>query len=131
MAARVAWVFRDLHNLTTPEEYAWEVNPREFDIGYRKSVQYETTTAPDGRALIYEGQDEVKKINFSGTILVEDQYDAMIYWFSKRYQLQLEDDLGRLFSIYITSFQPKRERSSQYPWKHSYTCEALVLDWVS
>lgn len=129
MASRIAWVFRDLH-LTTPEEYSWEVNPREFDIGYRKTLQYESTSAPDGRALVYEGRDEVKRISFSGTILSEDQYNEMMHWFNKRYQLEIEDDLGRTFSIYITAFQPKRERSRSYPWKHTYSCEAIVLDWT-
>lgn len=130
MPTRIPWIFRDLHQ-AEPVEYTWEVNPREFDIGFRKQIQYESTSASDGRALLYEGRDEVKRVTFSGTILTEDQYDMMMLWFNKRYQMQLQDDLGRLFSIYIVSFQPKRQRSNGYPWKHEYTCEAIILDWAT
>lgn len=130
MPARIPWVFRDLTTTVTPEEYLWEVNPREFDITYQKSVTFETTTAPDGRSLVYEGMDEVRQVSFTGVILREDQYDQMIYWFTKRHQLQVEDDLGRLFSMYITSFKPRRVRSNNWPWKHQYTCQASILDWA-
>jgi hypothetical protein len=130
MASRIPWHFRDL--TTDPvEEYLWEVNPKEFGFGFTKKIGYEATAAPDGRTLLYEGRDEPQKVSFSGTVLSQDQYDKMVYWFNKRHQIEIEDDLGRTFSIYITSFQPRRQRARHYPWKHTYECEAYILDWPS
>lgn len=128
--SRIAWHFRD-YTVDPTEEYKWEINPKEFDITNRKQLSFQTTAAPDGRVLAFEGRDEVQKVAFSGTVLTESQYEQMLHWFTKRHQVEIEDDLGRIFSIYITSFNPKRERNRSYPWKHSYTCEAIVLDWSS
>ena len=128
---RVAWKFRD--KTTDPvEEYTWEINPKEMSVAFTKKINYSTTAAPDGRVLMYEGRQEPVKINFSGTILSEDQYIAMVYWFSKTHQIEVENDLGQIGSIYITSFTPRRDHTSRnYPWKHEYSCEAIVLDWTA
>jgi hypothetical protein len=128
MSVRIPWYFRDL--TTDPvEEYMWEVNPREFSLAHKKAISFANTSAPDGKTIIWQGRDEPRRIQFSGTILREEQYEEMLHWFGKRHQVQVEDDLGRTFWLVITDFQPKRERSRSFPWKHSYTCEAIVVDW--
>ena len=129
--ARTAWVLRDLA-AATPTEYRWEINPKEMSTGYKKNLSYQPTAAPGGRVLAFEGRDEARMISYSGTVLSQEQFDEMIFWFQKRYQLQLEDDLGMLYSVYIVSLNYSREgKTRQYPWRHSYTGEMLILDWVS
>lgn len=124
MSERLPWLFVDPETL---EEYLWEINPDDFDIGFEKNMGL-IEAAPGGRALMMEGHQQVSQINFSGSILVQDQYDAMMAWFSKRYALQLVDDLNRTFTIYILNFRPKRVRSNEYPWRHTYQCEAIILE---
>jgi hypothetical protein len=51
----------------------------------------------------------------------------MIEWFNKRYPIEVTDDLDRILTIYITTFEPKRVRSATYPWKHTYSVKYLVL----
>ena len=116
MAARIPWVIRDL---VANEEYAWEVNPKQADAGRSKNFIYEASAAPNGKAVILEGRDEVRRIVYSGVVLTQDQYDEMLRWFNKKNELELEDDLGNVYTVYITSFNPKRERSNNFPWKHS------------
>lgn len=126
--ARVAWVFTDL---VTNETYNLPVNPNEGGSpSYRKSITYQNTAAPDGKVLMFEGRDDPKQSSFSGVLLTEGQYNAFVEWFEKRHQIQITDDLGRTFTCYITSFDPKRRRSALHPWKHDYTCEYTIIDWA-
>jgi hypothetical protein len=126
--ARIPWVLTDP---ITDDTYSWEINPNDGgSLAYSKQVNYTLTTAPDGKVLMYEGRDEAKSTTVSGVILSEAQYYEMIEWFNKRYQLQLEDDLGRIMMIYITSFEPKRIRSPRRPWRHDYSLTFTIVDWV-
>lgn len=125
----VKWNFFDANNLET---YQFEVNPNEGgELALKKNIQTQNTVGPGGKTLVFEGADEPKTLSFSGTILSQAQHDAFVEWFNKRHQIQLTDDLGNVFMVYITSYAPKRGRAHQYPWKRTYTMEATVIDWVS
>ncbi|NBR22234.1 MAG: hypothetical protein EBU08_00285 [Micrococcales bacterium] len=124
---RIAWKFYDP---VEDEEYEWEINPK--DGGYpnrSKALVYESTAAPNGQTLAYEGREAPASMSFSGVILTEQHFDTLTSWYLKRNQIKLTDDLGREFWIYIKSFNPTRVRSAKYPWRHNYTIEAIVLDW--
>lgn len=122
------WTFYDP---VAVETYELEINPNDGGSpSSNKRLNYSETTAPDGAALIYEGRDEVQKIEWSGTILSQAHYEKYEEWFQKRRQIRLTDDLGRQYWIYITTFSPRRVRSALYPWKHEFTCSALILDVV-
>lgn len=124
--ARIAWNFYDP---STSDSYDWVINPNEADSPqYTKNIYQTSSSGPDGNTILMEGKDEVKTMSFSGIVLTEAQYNEMITWFTKRNQIQITDDLGRTFDIYIRSFQPKRVRSNNYPWRHTYTVEVIVLD---
>lgn len=125
------WQLEDT-NTGTPETYTFEVNPREGGSPpYSKNINYQSTTAPDGKTLVYEGQDEVQEIEWQGVILSQDQYNNLKYWYDKRHQVKLTDDLNREMYIYIHSFEPTRRRSTNYDWSHEYTMKATILSWVS
>lgn len=122
----VKWNFLDPAG---SDSYTFEVNPLSgADPQYDKSITYQSTTAPGGKTLIMEGQDKPLEISWSGTIISESQYDAYVTWFQKRRQIQLTDDLGRVFWIYISSFESQRVRSSNFH-KRTYNVKATVLDW--
>lgn len=113
------------------DTYSFNINPSEGGSpGYQKNITEENTTAPNGKTLLWEGLDEPQTLEFEGTILEQVQYDAFVDWFQKRRQVRLTDDLGRVYWVYITSFQPKRERAFHYPWKHSYTMTCTILSWT-
>lgn len=124
--ARIAWVLTDPE---TSDTYSFSINPKEGGSPARaKTTNTHVPIASDGDPLPYEGADEPLTADVSGTILYEEQYHAMVEWFSKRYPLLLEDDLGREYRIYITGFQPDRVWSWQYPWRHNYSMRYLVLE---
>lgn len=123
----VKWEFFDPTNSTT---VAFEINPSEGGaIAYKKNITTQSTLAHDGKTLVFEGAQVPPEINFSGTILTETQYNQMVTWFNKKHQMQLTDDLSRVMMVFITEFTPVRERARNYPWKHSYTCKAVIVDW--
>lgn len=121
----VKWTFTDP---TDSSVYTFAINPNDGGSPqYKKRVVQVNTTAPNGNVVVYEGADEPLSGSFSGVILDLTQYQAMVTWFSKRYPIMVEDDLGREQTIYITEFTPKRERARSHPYKHSYTVSYVVL----
>lgn len=121
----VRWIFTDPVLSTT---YTFEINPNDGGSPtYKKNLTTVNTTAPAGAVLIFEGADQPMAGTFSGTILTQSQYHAMTTWFSKRYPITVTDDLGRTQTIYITGFNPKRQRSALYPYKHTYQVDYTVL----
>lgn len=125
--AVVRWVFEDP---VTLETYNFAVNPSQGGTpGLKKTINYANTSAPNGKVVVFEGRDEVQRLEFSGTILEEAEYNAFMTWADKRYQIVMTDDLGRSFSLIIESFEAQRQRAIHYPWKHSYSVSALIVDW--
>lgn len=123
----VKWEFFDP---VTLEIVPFEINPAAGGSpSYQKNVQYKDTSAPDGKVIVFEGRDRPRELEFTGTILTESQYNMFVEWWDKRYQISVTDDLGREFVIMIDSFAPTRERAVHYPWKHSYTVRATIVDW--
>jgi len=121
--------FKFTDPITPSLTYTFEISPDQFEgPPLRKRLTYDFPTAPNSSLIIFEGRDEPRTIRFSGKILSSAQYDAMKTWFNKRYNLWLDDDRGIRYTIYITSFDPKRERSRSYPYKYSYVAEALVSE---
>lgn len=121
------WSFYDPF---TSETYTFQVNPKEGGTpAYKRKFSYQATAAASGKTLVFEGRAEPFSVDFSGTLLTEGQLNAFVQWWEKRNQIKLTDDLGREYWVVIEEFVPKRERAMHYPFKHSYTCKATVVDW--
>jgi hypothetical protein len=126
MSARIPWIFTDPF---TAETYSMEVNPNEFSETHQKKISFEVAAAPGGKTLVFEGNADPVKYSVSGTLLTEAQYNAMMTWYEKRVQIQIQDDLGRTFTVYITSFSPTRKRSTTYPWRHTWNADFTEVNW--
>lgn len=123
----VRWIFYDPG---TSETYVFAINPSSGGSpGYKKNFTFANTAAPDGKTLVFEGRDEVQNLEFDGVIFEQVELDAFVLWWQKRNQITITDDLGRIFSIIIQEFTPKRERAVHHPWKHSYSCKAIIVNW--
>jgi hypothetical protein len=122
---RIAWRWEDPTAGTV--EYM-EVNPNSgASPAYKKTLTKVTTSAPDGQVLLYEGQDEPRTFDCSGVILFESQWDFLYNAWNKRHPVLLTDDLGRTWTIYIESFNPKREPRRSHPWRHTYDFSAVII----
>jgi hypothetical protein len=106
------------------------INPNEgASPNYAKNLTKETSTAPGalGQSLIYEGADQASDFAFSGVLLTQEHYEFIQNLWMKRHLVQLTDDLGRRFVLYLETFSPKRVRSARYPWRHTFDATAVVV----
>lgn len=122
--AVVRWQFTDT---VTSDSYTFEINPKEGGSpAYQRNLQSQRTTS--GALLIMEGTQQPQTLQFNGTILTQSHYEAFDSWSRNRHILQLTDDLGRSFNVLITDWSPSRVYSAHFPWKHTYTMTAQVVD---
>ncbi len=129
MADVVRWIFYDAG---TDETYVFPVNPSSGGSpAYKKTFTFQNTSAPDGKTLVFQGRPETQTLDFDGTLFEQVELDAFVTWWQKQNQINLTDDLGRQYSIVIQEFSPKRVRAALHPWKHTYSCKALIVDWPS
>lgn len=122
---RVPWLFQAYNGV---DVYEFAVNPLTAKMPSKKRNITKEKTAT-GAPILFQGRDSVPSMTFGGTILTEAHLNAMRTWAIKQNQVKLTDDLGRQYWVYITSFSPTRNYHADYPWRHDYQAEALVLDW--
>lgn len=123
--ARTAWVWTD--NVLS-ETLEMEINPNAFDAPSRKAnILQESTTAPNGQLVIFQGRDQAKTAKLSGAINSESFYNDMLAWTEKWYPLVLADDLGQSWNILVTASTFNRLRRSIHPWRFDYTIDVLVF----
>lgn len=122
LTQRVAWVFYD-----GVDTYVLPVNPDSASMPTpNRTLTFQATCT--GKQVIYEGRPQTKKISFSGVTIEEGQYQAFKNWVNKRKQIQITDDLGQKYWVYLKSFKPQRRRNDTYPWLMDYSAEGVVLD---
>src|SRR5687768_10633827 len=125
---RVAWVFKDTETDATE---ALSVNPNKGGVPtYRKRIGYRHVTDPTAAPVVFQGGDEVGESSFSGFTLTPAQYGLFRRWFQKTVPVEITDDLSRVMTVLITSFQPERDRQNtgvNHPAKHTYTCNYMIL----
>jgi len=132
--AREAWRLWDDR---LSEEFVFSVNPSSDggSFGVVRPVAYKSVCASYRDSLgvdrvgtvVFAKPDEQERFSFNGSVIFEGQRDDMLVWFSKGYPLVLTDDLGRQFRVFTESFDLKRVRSRQFPFKCDYSWSGLVL----
>lgn len=133
--ARIPWRFEDPITL---DVYALPVNPNS-DNGshsFTRNVNYEVvagmyqTAAGDDTidTMVFESGVEQKTFSYKGFVYNQEQYDNFNEWTSKGYPFEIYDDLGRGFLVYISRFVYSRVRSNQFPYKHSYEMQGIILE---
>lgn len=119
------WSFTDP---STSETYVFLVNPNAGGSPtFKKTVTPLPLTASDGAMVLFEGRQTPPTIAWSGVILDESQYSAVVTWFGHSHQLELTDDLARVTTIYITDFTAKRAPRIHTPWRLTYDVKAILL----
>ncbi len=110
------------------ETYVFEINP---DTGgsptYGKRVVKQSTLGPGRSTLIVEGAPPATNIDFSGVTLSKTQLDAFVNWFNRRRAVQLTDDLGRQWMVYIKSVEAERKRNVTEQYEHHYKISTVVV----
>lgn len=123
---RTPWT---LYNPATSVGYDWEVNPQTFKVTkVKKSINTDPTAA--GQRLYYEGRPQPVALSFSGVVLTEHQLQQLYAAADTRNQIMITDDLGRTYWFYITNLQVSRQLKRYNEWYHTFSVDAIVLDWT-
>ncbi len=121
----VRWTFFDPTDASTA---VFEMNPSDGGNEDRKhTIGTSSRRAPGKKTVVVGNANGIREFKFSGTILTETMYNLFDLWFNKDHPIELTDDLGRTFSIYITEFVPKRVHKPYNPWFHTYDVTGILL----
>lgn len=138
MGARVAWVFTD-NEVDPVETYSWVTNPHtdRGSFGITKANNYQvagasfyTDTFGEVRvadSLVGTGAQEQRLFSFEGFSYDQQHLAFLYHWVGKDHPVELSDDLGRVFRVFLTGLNVSRVRARNR-WKHSYSFEGAVLE---
>jgi hypothetical protein len=119
------WIFTDPTNSSTS---TFEANPQDGDVVPRaRNVVTQSRRAPGDKTVVVVNAQGLREFTFTGTILTQSMYNLLTTWFNKPYPIELTDDLGRTYSLYITKFIPQRIHKPYNPWFHTYTMTGIVV----
>ncbi len=119
------WAFSD--DVLT-ETYSFDVNPnRGGTPSFEKNLTYSST--PAGSPIVFEGRDKPRTFTISGILREEAQLNALQSWYEKDYQIEITDDLGRQFWVFITDLEFQRAQTRRWPFRHTFTMNYIEVDW--
>ena len=128
------WLVQGYDEAGNKVEYAFGTNPNESNVPV-KVVSLNSMVTTAGKVLVAEGSGEPPTMKFSGVFVdhglarADEQLDAMIGWLLRRSPVFLVDHYGRRYRVIIQSFEPVMQpTSSQQPYRHLWSMEALVLN---
>jgi hypothetical protein len=124
------WVLADPTDSTS---HTFELNP-DPTKGSMGEVTFEAAVGDNaitdlGPVLVLTADKELTA-EFQLSVYDQAEYQTLEAWYEKGDILTLTDDLGRVSTIYLTTFSAKRERVASRPWKHTITCSYLILSLV-
>lgn len=124
MAGNYRWQF---YNPSTGQNIRFPLNPSEQSLPQReKTVEALTTTSPNGQPLIFEGREKPRTFPLTGVILTQEHYQFMVNWYDTKVACRITDELGNVFWLYLTKFNPKRKNRTNSAWAMDFDAEALV-----
>lgn len=128
------WVFQDpAPGVGEPASYVFEISPNTMTSPFGpRAIRSSSTTAIDGRTLLFEGLAPPVDWSLNGSILTQTHYDALYYWSKRKRRVFLTDHFRRVYLVVVHSFEPIPRRSLEHPWSHTYTMKALIVGgpWV-
>lgn len=124
--ARIAWVLTDP---TDSSSYSFEVNPLNANTPtVEKTITEMASSASSGLPILFEGANKAGKMSISGTLLSQEQFDALNLWNDKRKTILVTDDLGQQWTMYMVRLTMNRVRNTSFPWKHTFNIDYVQVD---
>ena len=120
------WTLTD-NSTGTPVVLTFDINPYKFDPpGRSASLTTETTTAPNGQRIMFQGYDRAATSSFTGHVISQSFYTSLNTWKDKGYPMTLTDDQGNTWTVIITGWKWTRLKRTNM-WAYEYTAEVTVL----
>jgi len=125
MGAYKRWELRD----SSGDVYVFVPNPNQMTSPFpNRNVTMQSTTAVDGKVLLFEGTSQPVQWTFGGDIQDHEQYEALRQWVYDRVgrRVRVYDHFGRRITCVLTRFDPTPVRSVGKYWRHTYEITAIV-----
>lgn len=119
----------ELHD-STGDSYVFVPNPNKMTTPFpTRNITMQSTTAVDGKVLLFEGTAQPVQWTFGGDIQDHVQYEALRSWVYDRTgrRVWLFDHFGRRITLVLTGFAPEPVRAVGKYWRHGYTVTAIVI----
>lgn len=120
------WRFFDLRD---PDiTYTMERNPRSWtNVFPPNDVTHEKVTAPDGQAITWEAAKRPWRMEFTGYLDTEEEYDALAFWSALRRRFWLVDHRNRAWLVTFEQFDAQARIVPNVPWAHNYTVKTVMF----
>lgn len=124
------WKFIDPTMTGIASTYEFDVNPNAMTSPFpERNIAVRSSTALDGKPLLFEGPTAPVEWSFSGNCLTAVQYDALRFWVYDKlgHRVIVEDHFARRIECVLKKFDPTPRRDIHRYWHHTYTINALVV----
>lgn len=129
-AAPGRWVFQayDFSDPAGVETYVLGNNPSQMDRSFGlHAITDQATTVSNGKTISWEGAPKPPLWTFSGSVLNEHDYRAMLRWGQTGQRFYITDHFGQRYLVKCVVFEVTRRRDIQRPWHHTYSMQVQVL----
>lgn len=125
------WKLVDPTDASAGGLYLFEPNPNKMSSPFpARALTTESSSAPGGRPMVWEGPTPPTEWSFGGSILDKAQYEALRSWvYDRPGHVYVYDHFGRRLDTVLREFipeSPERMRNGRY-WYHTYTIKAVVF----
>jgi hypothetical protein len=120
------WTFYDVRN---PEDtWTLQRNPKSWsNMLPPNNFTEDSAIAPDGQPLTWEGGSQPWRMEFTGWIDDEDEYNRFVFWSSLRRRLWLIDHRNRAWLLTFEDFDATALIKPNLPWAHDYTAKTVIF----
>lgn len=119
------WRFWDT-TLGDPHGYEMPHNPSAWTSPWKPLwLEHQTTTAPDGAILAWQGSDRAWTWQFSGYLETQEAYEALQFWTELRRRFWLIDHRNQLHYVTFDNFDARARVVPNKPWAHDYTVSVV------
>jgi hypothetical protein len=108
--------------------YTFVRNPSSWTNVYPPNdFTHDKTTAVDGQPLTWQAAARPWRMEFTGWLDTETEYNDLLFWSQLRRRLWLVDHRNRAWLITIEQFDAQAQVKPNLPWAHKYTVKTLVF----
>lgn len=119
------WILQD--KAPGGETYVFDLNPARMTSPFApKMITPETTTAPDGQPVLWQGADRPHLWQFEGKIRLQSQYDAFVRFLELQRKFYLIDHRNRAWVVTFEEFSPEHIGRNNELNNYRYSMSAYV-----
>jgi len=120
------WRFYDLRDHAVT--WTFPRNPSSWtNVFPPNDFTHDNTTAPDGQPLTWQAAARPWRMEFTGFLDTQEEYEQLVFWSQLRRRFWLIDHRNRAWLMTIEQFDATALIKANLPWAHDYTVKTLIF----